>query len=108
MWNAVQLEEKLLLQKSRINWLAIGDRNSRYFHAKVKGRWNTNKILVIEDSNGEMVQGQEDVQHVAVDFFKGLLGTPRVSPYPGTPLLPQLLINIFHQPKLLNFLSEMI
>lgn len=39
-----------MLQKCRIQWLALGDKNSKFFHAKIKSRWDSNKILAIEDA----------------------------------------------------------
>lgn len=72
LWTALDMEEILMQQKSRANWLQLGDRNSRFFFNSVKNRWNRNKILSIHDANGELVQGQQAVESVAVDYFVDL------------------------------------
>lgn len=47
LWTAIEREESLLQQKSRATWLALGDRNSRFFANMMKNRRNSNKILSI-------------------------------------------------------------
>lgn len=81
MWTALDLEENLLQQKSRASWLATGDKNTKFFSNVVKGRWNQNKILSIEDSTGNLVHGQEAVELASVDYFQNLLcpNIPEVS-----------------------------
>ena len=37
---ALQAEEDFLKQKSRIQWLHVGDRNSSYFFKAINGRHN--------------------------------------------------------------------
>ena len=32
----IQMEEDILMQKSKVNWLKLGDSNNAYFHATVK------------------------------------------------------------------------
>lgn len=61
----------------------LTDRNTRYFYNQVKSRWNKNKILSIENDHGELKQGHDDVQEVAVNYFSNLLGKPYSSSYEG-------------------------
>lgn len=68
-------EEALLLQKSRVKWLELGDGNSSFFFNKTKANWNSNKILAIENADGEVVFGHNDVASVVVDYFKNSIGT---------------------------------
>jgi hypothetical protein len=42
-------KENFLKQKSRINWLNLGDGNSAYFHKTIKVRNSSNLIKVIKD-----------------------------------------------------------
>lgn len=83
LWDAWIREEALLKQKSRVLWLKEGDSNSSFFHSMVKSRWNINKILSIENANGELVHGHDQAQTVAVDYFYDLLGSPPSSGYGG-------------------------
>jgi hypothetical protein len=45
-------EEMLWLQRSRVNWLKEGDRNTRFFHQKAVWRARKNKIKKLKDSQG--------------------------------------------------------
>jgi len=50
-----ELNEKemmILRQKYRVDWIVKGDRNSRYFHSRIRWRWKTNEL------NGLMFDGQ--------------------------------------------------
>ena len=40
-------------QKSRIQWLKEGDQNTAFFHSSIKNRLNRNKILSLNDPNGD-------------------------------------------------------
>jgi len=86
LWKALDLEESLLLQKSRQTWLSQGDRNSAFFAASVKSRWNANKILSIADGNGDVVEGQDAIESIAVDYFQGILGADQF-PFHGHDVL---------------------
>ena len=63
---AVQDEEKFLMQKAKIDWLSDGDRNSKFFHAVVKGKVHRSRIEVICNEQGERVEGNR----VAEQFVK--------------------------------------
>jgi hypothetical protein len=42
---ATEVEEKILMQKSKITWLKLGDGNNAYFHTTVRGK--TSKLEFI-------------------------------------------------------------
>ncbi|KAG5600974.1 hypothetical protein H5410_032344 [Solanum commersonii] len=44
-WSLV--EEQVLKQKSRVNWIAIGDANTKFFHAQMKIRSSKNTITSV-------------------------------------------------------------
>lgn len=74
LWAALCAEEKLLRQKSRIQWLKEGDRNSGYFHNQIKNRWNQNKVLAIVNSEWQLHTNLKDIQNIAVNHFRSMLG----------------------------------
>ncbi|XP_077249093.1 uncharacterized protein LOC143888523 [Tasmannia lanceolata] len=47
-------EESLFHQKSRVNWLNLGDSNTEFFHSAMSMRRNQNQIQAIEDQNGAL------------------------------------------------------
>ncbi|XP_071694872.1 uncharacterized protein [Rutidosis leptorrhynchoides] len=70
---AIYEEECFLKQKSKVEWLRVGDGNSRYFHNVVKGRMHRGKIHAIENSEGNIVEGQAAFD-VITDHFRNFLG----------------------------------
>ncbi|KAH7863457.1 hypothetical protein Vadar_017734 [Vaccinium darrowii] len=65
-------EEMFWRQKSRINWLRQGDRNTSFFHASVLQRRARNRITGIENSAGEWISGKAEIMSEFQQFFKGL------------------------------------
>lgn len=87
----LHLEEVFLKQKSRVNWLKNGDGNNRFFFNACKGRWNSNKILSIEDDLGNIHTSHKDISRVATQFFSSLFGQAHeVMDLPLDLYLPQV------------------
>ncbi|XP_043717970.1 uncharacterized protein LOC122665905 [Telopea speciosissima] len=55
-------EESFLKQKSRINWLDLGDSNTAYFHRSVKARLNANSIMQLSRPDGSLVNSVKDIK----------------------------------------------
>ena len=72
---AYQLEERFWHEKSRVKWLRWGDRNTKFFHSKVRTRNRANKIWGLEDSNGVRCSKTEEIAAIAEDYFKELFKT---------------------------------
>ncbi|OMO61164.1 Endonuclease/exonuclease/phosphatase [Corchorus capsularis] len=51
LWKLMRAEERAIQQKSRMNWLNNGDRNSRYFHQMVALRNAQNNISSIKHND---------------------------------------------------------
>ncbi|XP_077226483.1 uncharacterized protein LOC143888944 [Tasmannia lanceolata] len=66
-------EEQLYHQKSRIDWLNLGDSNTAFFHAAMAMRRNQNSIHGIQLPNGEISTDQSVVEETIVNHFKDLL-----------------------------------
>ncbi|KAL0541431.1 hypothetical protein IC582_021476 [Cucumis melo] len=60
-WTAVRLEEASLRQKSRIQWLNLGDQNTAFFHRSVRSRMSRNSLLSLVDSDGSRVSSHDGV-----------------------------------------------
>ncbi|KAK3229982.1 hypothetical protein Dsin_001863 [Dipteronia sinensis] len=53
----LKAEEDLLRQKSRIQWLKAGDRNSSNFFKAINGKRNKSKIHTITRDDGSLIEG---------------------------------------------------
>ncbi|GJR54457.1 hypothetical protein Tco_1404978 [Tanacetum coccineum] len=70
--DALIMEERFLKQKSKVEWLRVGDSNSTYFHKSVKGRVNRNRIDVVTDLAGDVVTG-DGVSAAFVSHYEAFL-----------------------------------
>ncbi|KAG8479043.1 hypothetical protein CXB51_029683 [Gossypium anomalum] len=67
-------EELLWKQKARCDWLAFGDRNTRFFHRRTLQRRKFNRIIALRNQAGEWIMDEEDLKQEAVNFYKNLYG----------------------------------
>jgi hypothetical protein len=65
-------EETMVKQRSRVLWLAEGDRNTAYFHAKARERSRRNKIVSIRKDDGSYASAQGELELLATDFYTSL------------------------------------
>ncbi|KAK3193244.1 hypothetical protein Dsin_024554 [Dipteronia sinensis] len=73
----LKAEEDLLRQKSRIQWLKAGDRNSSYFFKAINGKRNRSKIHTITGDDGSLIEGDILVKKEAIRHFQTILGCSR-------------------------------
>lgn len=67
---AYQAEEEFWKQRSRQLWLALGEKNTGYFHAATRGRKAVNNCSVIENEAGQAVYEEDQISQVISDYFK--------------------------------------
>uniref|UniRef100_A0A803NGI9 Reverse transcriptase domain-containing protein n=1 Tax=Cannabis sativa TaxID=3483 RepID=A0A803NGI9_CANSA len=65
-------EEQYWQQRSRIEWLKSGDRNTKFFHTKASARNSTNKIKSLKDTNGNLVTDREGITNIISHYFQDL------------------------------------
>lgn len=73
-------EEVFWKQKSRIQWLRAGDRNTSFFHAITKGKRSRNTITSIQDEHGVIHRGQQSIGRVAQDYFTSFFSSSSTDP----------------------------
>ncbi|KAF3606889.1 hypothetical protein DY000_02049442 [Brassica cretica] len=67
------IEEKFVMQKSRIRWLTVGDQNTTFYHNVVLERSARNIIQILHTADGVPLLATEDIKHEAVNYFQKFL-----------------------------------
>lgn len=65
-------EELFWRQRSRIQWLQSGDRNSAYFHAATRTRRAINNISVIEDDSGNEFHDEDQIAQTISTYYQSI------------------------------------
>jgi hypothetical protein len=73
--NLLDGEEMWWKQRSRVDWLQHGDKNTKFFHLKASKRRKRNKITEIRDNQGNKWTAHDDIERVFLDHFKTLFQT---------------------------------
>ena len=72
-------EEILWQQRAKVQWLTLGDCNTKFFHSKALERRNKNTINRIQDENGVWCETEDNIAEVAVNYFERLYATSQPS-----------------------------
>jgi hypothetical protein len=65
-------EEMMWMQRSRVDWLREGDRNTRFFHSKAIWRARKNRIKKLKDEEGAYQTDQGTMGRLATKYFREL------------------------------------
>ncbi|XP_071680193.1 uncharacterized protein [Lolium perenne] len=73
-------EEIMARQRSRVDWLREGDRNTAFFHAKATARKRSNRIKSLRREDGSRCDDQEEIKRMVQQFYGELFTSePTVS-----------------------------
>ncbi|KAL4366778.1 hypothetical protein GQ457_05G010670 [Hibiscus cannabinus] len=67
-----QMEEMFWHQRSRVNWLKFGDRNSKFFHATTIQNRRRNSIVKIKDKYGVWNENEDNIAAIFQAYFESL------------------------------------
>ncbi|VFQ63978.1 unnamed protein product [Cuscuta campestris] len=70
--NASLNEISFWKQKSHLNWLELGDRNSKFYQSYVKGRRKKLRIGRVRRGEGSWTEDMEEIQKAAVEHYSKL------------------------------------
>ncbi|XP_024310390.1 uncharacterized protein LOC104584646 [Brachypodium distachyon] len=65
-------EEVMWRQRSRVEWLAAGDCNTRFFHQKVNGRRKKNNISSLSRADGTICSDQMEIGEMVTESYENL------------------------------------
>lgn len=82
-------EEMMWMQRSRLEWLKYGDRNTNCFHRKAVWRARKNKIKGLLDDNGVLQTVHSAMSGMARAYFQNLFEA-------DTSLVPDTVVSLFN------------
>ena len=109
-------EEVMWHQRSRIQWLARGDRNMRFFHLRASRRKKKNRIVSLLRHDGSLTDDQLELSQMATDFYNNLYSTEGTSgmeevlqsvPRSVTPEINEQLVAPFEEIEVKKALFQM-
>ena len=62
-------------QRSRMVWLVVRDKNTKFFHQQAIQRRRTNKIVGLSNSNGQWCTDGFEIGNIAVQYFEDIFGS---------------------------------
>lgn len=62
-------------QRSRVNWLQYGDRNTKFFHASATQRRKTNFIKGLLNDIGDWCSDLQDMTDITRDYFSNIFSS---------------------------------
>ncbi|XP_016432563.2 uncharacterized protein LOC107759196 [Nicotiana tabacum] len=65
-----KIEESIYRQKSRVQWLKLGDSNSAYFYSQMKNRNHLNEIQNLTNEVGTQLMMEEDIEAEILGYYK--------------------------------------
>ena len=71
--DAYREEELFWSQKSRIQWLREGDKNTKHFHASVQGRRSRNRMNKLQRNDGSWTESEEELSNEIAEYYRKLL-----------------------------------
>lgn len=67
-------------QRSGADWLRKGDKNTKFFHAKVSARKRKNKVWGVENSQGVWLRERDDIEKEFCGYSQELFTTSSPTP----------------------------
>jgi hypothetical protein len=65
-------EEAMEKQRSRVQWLHEGGRNTDFFQAKARQGVRTNRISALRRNDGSLCEVQEELDAIVAGFYRDL------------------------------------
>ncbi|XP_071680036.1 uncharacterized protein [Lolium perenne] len=109
-------EELMWRQRSRVQWLSEGDKNTRFFHLRASQRKKKNKISRLTRLDGTMTVEEDEMAYMTRTFYEQLYQTEGISnlgevidviPVKVTSVMNDCLLKPFKEEEVKNALFQM-
>lgn len=72
-WESLCKQEEIFWrQKSRVQWLREGERNTRFFHRFTITNRSNNRISLMKDTRGKLLNTHEDIEAMLDQHFRSI------------------------------------
>ncbi|CAI8611329.1 unnamed protein product [Vicia faba] len=68
------IEESLFRQRSKIDWIRLGDNNNAYFHANLKSKYKQAQISKMINKYGNTLVTDDQIEKEVYRFYQALVG----------------------------------
>lgn len=76
-WEGLRKQEEIYWkQKSRVQWLKEGERNTQFLHKSTMDRRSRNRVSKIKDSQGNQLNTHKEIEVALVQHFQGIAEEP--------------------------------
>lgn len=63
------IDERNLMQKNKLNWLSLGDENSKFFHCFLSAKKRRNLILGLINDQGVVTTSFKEIEDLILGFY---------------------------------------
>lgn len=91
-------EEMYWHQRCKQQWIEVGDRSTRFFHAKMRQRRQRNQVNKIRDGANNVYEQEEQIELALVKYFSDLF-------FSGGDPDPQTILECVHSQILAQMVS---
>lgn len=75
-WADVLLQEEVLwMQKSWVDWLRMGNKNTKFLHTSTLVRRRRNRVELLMNEESDWLAGSAQLKNMAFEFYTGLFST---------------------------------
>ncbi|XP_058742380.1 uncharacterized protein LOC131614859 [Vicia villosa] len=68
-------EEKMLMERAKVDWLRLRDGNNAFFYATLKSKCCSRSMNLIQNSDGTVLDSQQDIEREVLNHYVCLMGT---------------------------------
>ncbi|XP_058784375.1 uncharacterized protein LOC131659164 [Vicia villosa] len=72
-WN--ELEESMMRQRTKIDWLRMQDGNNAYFFATLKTKSQHRNLNVLHQNDGTVLNAKDEIHQEVLKYYRSIMGT---------------------------------